>query len=103
MDSRGKKRPAGTGSAQRFLQRRGKRPVRLLEHKRYRAAWDFLELRCLVGDAEEGLAEWWSDFAAAQGADREQLQQQVPAEGQPRSGRRRRRRGRGSRGAPSAT
>jgi poly(A) polymerase len=36
----------------RFEQRAGQRPYRLLEHPRYRAAWDFLELRCKSGELE---------------------------------------------------
>nr|MBV6628476.1 polynucleotide adenylyltransferase PcnB [Oceanococcus sp. HetDA_MAG_MS8] len=78
----------------RFHQRRGKRPYRLLEHKRYRAAWDFLELRAEVGDAEAELPGWWDHFANAQGEDRSQLQEQAggSAEGAPSRRRRRRRR-----------
>lgn len=82
----------------RFTQRRGKRPLRLLEHKRYRAAWDFLELRGHVGDADAELAPWWEAFAAAQGGEREQLQQEAPASESSDRPRRRRRRRRGSRG-----
>ena len=36
----------------RFEQRSGQRPYRLLEHPRYRAGWDFLELRCKSGELE---------------------------------------------------
>lgn len=86
----------------RFLQRRGKRPLRLLEHKRYRAAWDFLELRCAIGDEESGLANWWQDFSASQGDQREELQSQVPGDSQAPSGRRRRR-GRRGRGGSNAS
>ena len=52
----------------RFEQRAGQRPFRLLEHPRYRAGWDFLELRCKSGELEEeraGLADWWDQFANA--------------------------------------
>lgn len=84
----------------RFLQRRGKRPLRLLEHKRYRAAWDFLELRCAIGDEDSGLAAWWQEFCESQGEARTQLQSQVPADAAP-SSRRRRRRGRRGRGGGS--
>ncbi len=52
----------------RFEQRSGQRPYRLLEHPRYRAGWDFLDLRCksgeLVGELAD-LADWWRRFANA--------------------------------------
>jgi poly(A) polymerase len=52
----------------RFEQRSGQRPFRLLEHPRYRAGWDFLELRGRSGELEGDLAElpaWWDAFASA--------------------------------------
>jgi poly(A) polymerase len=52
----------------RFEQRSGQRPFRLLEHPRYRAGWDFLDLRCKSGELEgelTGLADWWDRFARA--------------------------------------
>ena len=52
----------------RFEQRSGQRPFRLLEHPRFRAGWDFLDLRCRSGELEGGLgdlAEWWDRFANA--------------------------------------
>lgn len=85
----------------RFLQRRGKRPLRLIEHKRYRAAWDFLGIREAVGDCEVGLTVWWENFASANGSDRERLQETVPGDSAPPAARRRRRR-RGGRGGGGA-
>ena len=58
----------------RFEQRAGQRPFRLLEHPRYRAAWDFLDLRCQSGEFESelaGVADWWNRFATASQAERE--------------------------------
>src|SRR4029077_2129813 len=52
----------------RFEQRSGQRPHRLIEHPRFRAGWDFLELRCRSGELEgelAGLADWWDRFAKA--------------------------------------
>jgi poly(A) polymerase len=46
---------------QRFTNRRGARALRLLEHKRFRAAFDFLELRASCEDADQELARWWRD------------------------------------------
>jgi poly(A) polymerase len=46
----------------RFERRRGKAPYRLLEHPRFRAAYDFLLLRSEVGEAPRELADWWTHF-----------------------------------------
>ncbi len=60
----------------RFEQRSGQRPYRLLEHPRYRAGWDFLELRGKSGELVESLAnlpDWWDQFANAHPDEREAL------------------------------
>jgi len=49
----------------RFEQRAGTRPARLLEHPRFRAAYDFLALRGESGEAPEALVEWWTRFQDA--------------------------------------
>src|SRR5690606_28047964 len=49
----------------RFGQRAGQRPFRLLEHPRFRAAYDFLLLRCESGEVEAELGEWWTRFQDA--------------------------------------
>jgi poly(A) polymerase len=75
----------------RFNQRQGIRAARLLEHKRFRAAYDFLLLRARCGEVDQETANWWTE-----------IQQLPPAEQQKliglqrRQGRRRRR---GRRGA----
>ncbi len=53
------------GMQPRFEQRAGKRPFGLLAHPRYRAAYDFLLLRCESGEAPAELGEWWTTFADA--------------------------------------
>ncbi len=50
---------------QRFEQRSGQRPFRLLEQPRFRAAFDFLLLRCASGEADEELGLWWDEFQEA--------------------------------------
>jgi len=45
----------------RFENRRGSRALRMLEHKRFRAAYDFLLLRARCGEVEQELADWWTD------------------------------------------
>ncbi|MGH8279150.1 MAG: polynucleotide adenylyltransferase PcnB [Gammaproteobacteria bacterium] len=49
----------------RFLQRQGKRPVRLLTHPRFRFAYDFLMLRAAAGEADPELATWWTEAQTA--------------------------------------
>lgn len=46
----------------RFPKRTGHRPYPLLEHPRFRAAYDFLALRALAGDESMELAQWWTQF-----------------------------------------
>jgi poly(A) polymerase len=45
----------------RFSQRQGARAARLLEHKRFRAAYDFLVLRSRFGEVDEETVRWWTD------------------------------------------
>jgi poly(A) polymerase len=77
----------------RFEQRQGQRPQRLMAHPRFRAAYDFLQLRAQAGEPVQELAGWWT---AAQ-------QDQLPAlplaspDAEPHTPRRKRRR-RGGRG-----
>lgn len=49
----------------RFERREGRRALRLLEHPRFRAAYDFLLLRVAAGDADPELGQWWTDIQAA--------------------------------------
>ena len=77
----------------RFEVVRGKRAMNLLEHRRFRAAYDFMILRSEVGQFDAALAEFWTDVqtqSADQRAKSFQLQQS--ARGGKRRPRRRRRR-----------
>ena len=49
----------------RFPKRSGKRAEHLLQHPRFRAAYDFLALRALAGDECMDLANWWTDYQDA--------------------------------------
>lgn len=49
----------------RFPKRSGHRAQPLLEHPRFRAAYDFLALRALAGDESMELADWWTTFQDA--------------------------------------
>ncbi len=50
---------------QRFEQRAGQRPYRLLEQPRFRAGFDFLLLRCASGEVDNELGLWWDEFQDA--------------------------------------
>jgi poly(A) polymerase len=55
----------------RFEKRNGKAPFRLIEHPRFRAALDFLELRASCKEADTDLAVWWRTFSDLDGHARE--------------------------------
>ncbi|MGE5093523.1 MAG: polynucleotide adenylyltransferase PcnB [Betaproteobacteria bacterium] len=73
----------------RFLQRGGHRPFRLLEHPRFRAAYDFFALRAASANAPQEVARWWERFQDADPDERERML--VTDEGGPKKKRRRRR------------
>jgi poly(A) polymerase len=49
----------------RFEQRAGSRPARLVEHPRFRAAYDFLAIRGESGEVPMALVDWWTRFQDA--------------------------------------
>lgn len=49
----------------RFEQRGGQRPFRLLSQPYFRAAYDFLLLRCESGEVDSQLGLWWDEFQDA--------------------------------------
>ena len=46
----------------RFERRSGRRAMRFLEHRSFRAAYDFLLLRAASGEADPAVADWWTAF-----------------------------------------
>ena len=54
----------------RFEQTTGKRAAKLLEHKRFRAAYDFFTLRAEVGQADPEVARFWTDVQVLPGNER---------------------------------
>jgi poly(A) polymerase len=46
----------------RFDNRTGRRPFQLLQHPRFRAAYDFLRLRCESGELDAEIGTWWHQF-----------------------------------------
>ena len=78
----------------RFEVNRGKRALNFLEHRRFRAAYDFMMLRTRCGDFDEGLAEFWTSVQTQNAEERRksfQLQQGQRSSKGRRLGRRRRR------------
>jgi poly(A) polymerase len=49
------------------------RPYRLLEQPKFRAAFDFLQLRAESGGADPQLVKWWADFQEADEVTRRQM------------------------------
>ena len=86
----------------RFERRAGNHPYRMLEHKRFRAAYDFLVLRAHTGEADTALAEWWTRFQEANDAERRELTAAAPTTATKSRRRRRRRRGGTRSDAPPA-
>ncbi|WP_250508592.1 polynucleotide adenylyltransferase PcnB [Caballeronia sp. GACF4] len=58
---------------QHRLEKRGRTALKLLEHPRFRAGYDFLLLRCESGELDAEIGQWWTDFIEADHADREAL------------------------------
>jgi poly(A) polymerase len=84
----------------RFNRRSGVKSLSLLQHPRFRAAYDFLLLRAEVGVADPELAAWWTHVQTLPQEERVALVQARPPEpdvagGTVAPGRRRRRRRRG--------
>jgi poly(A) polymerase len=82
----------------RFEQRAGKRALRFLSHPRFRAAYDFMLLRCASGEADEALGVWWTQLQEMNETD-----QAVATSAADRPPRRRRRRRRSGGGGASET
>jgi poly(A) polymerase len=74
----------------RFAQTRGKRGMKLLEHRRFRAAYDFMLLLADVGQYDKETAEFWTRVQN-QSAEQRTESFQVRTGSQGRSRRRRRR------------
>jgi poly(A) polymerase len=87
----------------RFHRREGRKALALVENARFRAAYDFLLLRCECGLEDPGIGEWWTRIQALPLAERQSLVDAGAAHGPGAAepGRRRRRRRRGRRRQPS--
>ncbi len=76
----------------RFEQRRGRRAMKLLEHRRFRAAYDFMLLRSEVGQFDTDGATFWTDVQTQSASERAASFQMQAKPGKRRPPRRRRRR-----------
>ncbi len=66
---------------QRFEQRSGQRPYRMLEQPRFRAAFDFLLLRCASNEVDNELGLWWDEFQDASDERRKEMLQPESSQG----------------------
>jgi poly(A) polymerase len=73
----------------RFERCSGGAPLRLLEHPRFRAGYDFLLLRAQAGENCTALSDWWQSFVGAGESDRADLLAQPPGNGASRMRKRR--------------
>ncbi len=78
----------------RFLQMRGKRALKLMSHRRFRAAYDFMVLRARTGEIASEIADFWTDVqtqSADERAESFQLNARPAKRRRPRGRRRRKR------------
>lgn len=74
----------------RFVKRLGGRAFNLLQHPRFRAAYDFMALRALAGDESMELAQWWTSFQEASEEVRNKMVAELNAGSPAKKSRRRR-------------
>jgi len=72
----------------RFRHRQRKRAARLLDHPRFRAAYDFLCLRAAAGEDLQDACQWWTDLQQAGGDTQTQIVSTVRKRPRPRRRRR---------------
>ncbi|WP_174254664.1 polynucleotide adenylyltransferase PcnB [Burkholderia sp. S171] len=78
------------GLQHRLEKRSGRSAMKLLEHQRFRAGYDFLLLRCESGELDASVGQWWTDFIEGDAAARESLLSQGGKDRAPVKKRRRR-------------
>ena len=81
----------------RFAAIKGKRALKLLQHRRFRAAYDFMMLRADVGEVDREIADFWTNVQTESADERESSFGIRQGNQEPR----RRRRSRGRRRAPA--
>jgi poly(A) polymerase len=73
---------------------RGRRALRVLEHPRFRAAYDLLLLRAQFGLASADMAQWWTQVQEVSAEERARMADALTGEGPARAAAGPRRRGR---------
>ena len=68
----------------RFEKRQGKRAKSLLEHRRFRAAYDLMLLRQELGEVDADLAKYWTDVQKLPEHQRTQTMDKAKRRGKPR-------------------
>jgi len=63
----------------RLERRHGNYAEKAFQHKRFRAAYDFVLLRESTGEDLSGLGQWWTDYQEADETQRKALVQSLPA------------------------
>ena len=76
----------------RFRSMRGNRAMKLLQHRRFRAAYDFMLLLAEVGQADPAMAKFWTDVQTQSEEERAASFEMKSRPGKQRGPRRRRRR-----------
>ena len=76
----------------RFSVMKGKRALKLLEHRRFRAAYDFMILRVTVGELDDDVGRFWTDVQKQNAEQRTRSFQLAPIKGNQKRRRRPRRR-----------
>jgi poly(A) polymerase len=74
----------------RLPRRQGRKADQLMEHPRFRAAYDLLVLRESSGENLQGLSQWWTDYQAANPVSRRDMTPTEQDDDKPRRKRRRR-------------
>ena len=70
----------------RFNMRSGRRSLRILDHPRFRAAYDFLLLRSAAGEVDPELATWWTEIQELPAEERiARVDQRPVSAGEPRA------------------
>ena len=76
----------------RLEARRPRMVEKLLEHRRFRAAYDFLLLRAESGEVDPRLTKWWTDIQDCDESSRQKMIKELGSSGAPRKRRKRPRR-----------
>lgn len=80
----------------RFHKRQGKRARSLVSNRRFRAAYDLLALRVILGEVEQELVDWWTEFQEGKAVGTGEAGEEPEGRRKPRRRRRRRSRNKDS-------